>query len=547
VDKIVEMAQKPDETRPVIMCEYAHSMGNSTGNLKEYWQAIEDYPRLQGGLIWDWVDQGLRKVTDDGEVWYAYGGDFGDAPNDGNFCINGLVGPDREPHPGLWEHKKVVEPVQVEAVDLVAGVVRVLNRYSFSDLSGLDAWWTLSADGQVLQSGHLPRLHTPAGGEEEVSIPLHQPELVAGTDYWLALSFCLAEDTFWAERGHEVAWAQFTVPFPVPDGSPLMVARMAQLEVEENGGNVRIHGQGFRLVFDGARGRLASVRYGDKELLCRGPALNFWRALTDNDLALLWEGNMATRWRDAGLDRLRERVSGMRVDRPHPQIVEVRTQSLIAPAAEGSLWFACDTSYTIFGSGDVVVEIHVVPGGEVPPLPRIGLQMQLPGVYDRFAWYGRGPHETYADRKQGARIGGYKGTVDEQYVPYVRPQENGNKTDVRWATLTDSEGDGLLVVGMPLLNASAHHFTVEDLDRAQHTHELERRNEITLNLDFIHSGLGNASCGPGVLPQYQIEPREVRYRLRLRPFSMRESSPAALSKEKLPALEALDQSAARVS
>jgi hypothetical protein len=193
--------------------------------------------------------------------------------------------------------------------------------------------------------------------------------------------------------------------------------------------------------------------------------------------------------------------------------------------------FECDTMYTIYGSGDVIVSNHVVPSGDVPPLPRIGLQMRLLGAYDRFTWYGRGPHETYADRKLGGRIGVYSGTVDDQHVPYVVPQESGNKTDVRWAALTDESDEGLLIVGMPLLNVSAHRFTTQDLDKAKHSYELVRRDDVTLNLDYAHSGLGNASCGPGVLPRYEIEPRECRYSLRLRPFSMRESSPAELSKQ----------------
>ena len=195
--------------------------------------------------------------------------------------------------------------------------------------------------------------------------------------------------------------------------------------------------------------------------------------------------------------------------------------------------FDCHYTYTIYGSGDVLVDTHVAPSGELPPLPRIGLQMSLPGEYNAFAWYGRGPHETYADRKLGAQIGVYGGTVDDQYMPYIRPQENGNKIETRWAALSAGDGVGLLVVGMPLLNVSAHHFTSQDLTQARHTHELKRRDDITLHLDYAQGGLGNGSCGAqaGVLPQYLLEPREVRYSLRLRPFSRREASPVELSKQ----------------
>ena len=655
VDEIIKLAQTPGETRPLVMCEYAHSMGNSTGNLKEYWDAVEQYKRLQGGFIWDWVDQGIRQVTDDGEEpalslsngWFAYGGDFGDEPNDGSFCINGLIWPDRRPHPGLWEHKKIVEPVRVEPVDLAAGKVRVVNKYLFSDLSGLDISWTLSADGEVLQSGDLPRLHTPAGGSKITTIPFREPNLKPGTEYWLTVSFALAQDTLWAEQGHEVAWAQFKLPYDVPEGPRLSIADMPALQLAESESEVRVNGRDFSLVFDRGTGRITTWRYTGGELVCQGPGLNIWRAPTDNDANTWGDQRMAIRWREVGLDRLRESVAEVKAGQTseHAVRVEVRASSTAdveAADVQSERWtrmleqvgwglasladeeelptlctqfgieyadlagtgkrekvgalvaeldrqdrisellkalhrlvtdklgesappemaeelrrlqamspeelkasfapqdvtrFDCTYTYTVYGSGDVVVEAHVVPAGDLPPLPRIGLQMCLPGAYNNFAWYGRGPHETYADRKLGAKVGVYSGTVDDQYVPYITPQENGNKTDVRWAALTNDTGLGLLIVGVPAdeahpwLNVSAHHFTTQDLTEATHTYELKRRDEVTLNLDYAQCGLGNASCGPGVLPQYLLEPREVRFSLRLRPFSTETSSPVELSRQ----------------
>jgi len=199
--------------------------------------------------------------------------------------------------------------------------------------------------------------------------------------------------------------------------------------------------------------------------------------------------------------------------------------------------FACEYMYTVYGSGDVVVDVHVVPGGDLPPLPRIGLKMTLPGGYEQFTWYGRGPHESYVDRKEGAPVGVYSGTVDEQYVPYVVPEENGNKTDVRWVALIDEEGDGLLVVGMPSLEVSAHHYTAEDFTIAAHTHELTRREEITLNLDHVQTGLGGESCGPGTLEKYRVWPKETRFSLRLRALSGQEASAVALAKQILQQVE----------
>jgi beta-galactosidase len=538
VEKIVEMAQDQGETRPVVMCEYAHSMGNSTGNLKEYWEAIEEHKRLQGGFIWDWVDQGIRQATDDGEVWFAYGGDFGDEPNDGNFCINGLVWPDREPQPGLWEYKKVLEPVRVEPVDLAAGEVRIVNRHHFSSLSGLDILWSLSADDRVLQSGRLPQLDTPAGASKVVTVPFRELELRPGTEYWLEVRFVLAQDTLWAENGHEVAWAQFKLPLLIPDSPKLDISDMPALQVEESAARIGIQGREFELVFDRATGRITSFTHQGRELVRRGPGLNIWRAPTDNDADMSGDDNMALRWREAGLDRLQEQVDsdGIEVSRPRPQVARIKVRSF-ACAPDRAAGFDCRYVYTVYGSGDVVLDHHVRPSPALPPLPRVGLQMLVSAEYDNFTWYGRGPHESYSDRKLGAKVGVYGGSVDDQYVPYITPQENGNKTDVRWATLTDNDGLGLLVVGhtagddRPLLNVSVHHYTAQDLTEATHTYQLQRREDITLNLDRAQSGLGNGSCGPGVLPQYLLQSSSYHYSLRLRPLSGASPSPVDLSKQ----------------
>ena len=516
VDRIVEMAHMAGETRPVVMCEYAHSMGNSTGNLKEYWDAVEAHTRLQGGFIWDWVDQGLRRFTEDGKEWFAYGGDFGDAPNDGSFCINGLVWPDRKPHPGLWEHKKVVEPVRVTPVDLAAGVLKVTNRYAFSDLSHLDIAWTLAAEGDVIQSGALPRLTTPPGASATIQVPFRAPEPVPGVEHWLAVHFTLAEATPWAGRGHEVAWEQFLLPFSVPADTAIDANAMPPLRVAQSGAEITVAGRDFSLVFDKGAACIRSFSYKGKPLMQRGPALNIWRAPTDNDINTWGEQKMAMRWREAGLDRLQEQARSVQVEQVSPQVVKIHAETF-ACAPDLTDGIESQITYTIYGSGEMVIDHRVLPDAKLPPLPRVGLRLTLPGAYNNFAWYGRGPHESYADRKLGARVGVYRGTVDEQYVPYIVPQEHGNKTDVRWASLTDANGAGLRVEGMPLLNVSASHFTAEDLTAATHTYELRRRDDITLNLDYAQCGLGNASCGPGVLPQYLLEPREYRYSLKLKP------------------------------
>ena len=526
---LATLTEDPDDDRPIIVCEYAHAMGNSVGNLKEYWGVIRSHPRLCGGFIWDWVDQGMLRKTDSDEEYWAYGGDFGDEPNDGNFCINGLVWPDRTPQPAMLECKKMFQPVEAEAVDLATGRIKIVNRYDFSDLGGLDAVWELHADGELLERGQLPKLHTPPGKSETVTVPYSVPRLEPGSEYWLTIRFFLSDDTLWAERGHEVAWSQFKMPFDAPKGPSVKTADMRNLGLEESAEELVMTGENFKLVFDMERANFTSFSFKGSEMLGFGPALNFWRAPTDNDAE-----RMADEWRAFGLDRIEHVVRRVEIERLSARAIRITSESRDrAPGvAEG---FDSVMSYTVYGSGDVIVDVKITPSPYLPPLPRIGLRLNIPERCDIFTWYGRGPHESYADRKEGAPVGLYSGSVDDQYVPYVMPQENGNKTDVRWVALTDVRGDGLLAVGKPLMEASAHHFTAEDLTEARHTHELKKREDISLNLDYRQSGLGGESCGPGTLLPYLIKPEPVEFSIRLRPISGEGPGPTELSKQRITA------------
>jgi len=232
---------------------------------------------------------------------------------------------------------------------------------------------------------------------------------------------------------------------------------------------------------------------------------------------------MAPQWRKFGLDRIEHRTESVKIERISPQAVRIHINSR-ASAPDVKEGFECRYSYTVYGSSDVVIDVDVAPDSELPPLLRIGLQLTVPGDYNAFTWFGRGPHESYCDRKEGAPVGLYSGAVDDQYVPYIMPQENGNKTDVRWVSLTDEKGIGLLAIGMPYLEVSAHHFTTDDLTKAKHTFELKRREDITLNLDYKQSGLGGASCGPDTLPKYLIKPEPTHFSIRIRPLSSKESA-----------------------
>ncbi len=509
VDRLIALAEDETETRPIIMCEYAHAMGNSPGGLKEYWDAIARYPRLQGGFLWDWVDQGLRRTPADGEAWFAYGGDFGDKPNDGNFCLNGIVDPDRAPHPGALELKKHHEPLTVETVDLETGAVRVTNRYTFRDLSHVQGLWTVRTEGETLASGSLPPLEAGPGESTTVHVPLADVAPPTGKDAILTVRFVLAEATPWAAAGHEIAWGQFRL---MEGGARPEDERAGLLPftIQEGEKSTVLYGTNFAIGFECATGHIHRLTRAGRTVIEAGPTLNLWRAPTDNDAA-----RMAARWEDAGLDRLEERVTAFdwRLQAISIIRVEVTTQ---ASSPEGKLVATTHYRYEVKSTGEIDLTYEVELADNLPPLPRVGLRFILPARLERFTWVGRGQHESYADRKESARIDRWASTVSAEFEPYLMPQENGNKTDVRWATFTDAKGAGLRIEGAPTFNVSAHHFTAHDLAAAQHTYELTPRPEITLNLDIAQAGLGTEACGPGVLPQYELTAKTYHGALRLR-------------------------------
>lgn len=527
VDAVVAAGQKTDDPRPYFLCEYAHAMGNGPGNLKEYWEAIYASPRLLGGCVWEWCDHGIRQRTADGEEWFAYGGDFGDYTLDNHFCIDGLVSPDRVPHGGLLEYKAIVAPVQVEAVDLASGQLRIRNRYDFLSLAHLEGHWHICEDDRIIAQGALPALDIPAHAESIIQLPYALPAGQPGASRWLNLYFTLSADTAWAERGHEIAAVQFELPAASPAPAPVSLASCTALRVNEHDAAIEMVGDDFLLTFDTRRGTLSAWQYRGTDLLLMGPELQLWRAPTDNDV------HLGREWREAGLDRLLPDVRDVSLLHRSAQAVQFsvtkRYGALFLPP-RGEATF----TYTLYSSGDLIVETHFMPASGLPVLPRLGLELALPARFDQFAWFGRGPHDSYVDLRESALVGRYHGTVHDQYVPYIFPQEHGNKSDARWAAFTDICGLGLLAVGMPLLNISAHHCTVDDLTQAQHTHELVRRDAVFVHLDHRQCGLGSNSCGPGPLDRYLLRPEETTFSMRLRPLASVDDSPWGLSRQVLP-------------
>lgn len=532
LEALEQWERNPADPRALLLCEYAHAMGNSCGNLKEYWDLIESGLGIQGAFIWDWVDQGLVKTDDNGRRYWAYGGDFDDEPNDRQFCINGLIWPDRTPHPPMHEFKKLAQPVAVDAVNLHNGTLRIRNRQFFASLKDLAGRWELHVDGKRVQKGTLPKLDVDPQESMDVQLPISDPGLKAGQEAFLTLWFEARKAQFWAPKGHVAAWEQFPLPFNAEPRATVAGAPPG-LTLDQNESRVSIESDDVRFTFDKRHGELASIVADERELLLFGPRLNLWRAPTDNDSrgSRIEAANCTARlWYEAGLNEVSIHTESVTVLQHKDGTVSV---DIVQRGDTGQVKDALQFHhrYTVADERTTVVENRVRLSSELPELPRIGVVLGLRPGYEDVIWYGRGPHENYPDRKAGTPIGRYTSTVTEQYVPYILPQECGAKTDVRWMALAGDENPGLLFsFPTPLVTTALHH-TAEDLERARHTNELNPRPETLVYLDCAQRGLGGASCGPDTLPQHRVQPGAYGFTYVIRTFNPGGDDPAALASE----------------
>ena len=543
INNIEEYAKTKPE-RPLIQCEYAHAMGNSVGNLQDYWDVIEKYPALQGGFIWDWVDQGLLATDSTGVNYWKYGGDFGPdtVPSDGNFCCNGLVSPNRDVKPHLLEVKKVYQYIGFKPVNLKKGTISITNKYAFLNLSAFDFIWEITGDGMIVENGKLDDLNLEPGMSANVNVPVNvKPE--AGVEYFMTLKAKLKSNWSLLEAGDEMAAEQFALPFTAPV-KKVNKAELANVNLQDAENSVSVTGEGFAVAFDKKAGVMTSFKKGDAELLKSGPVPNFWRAPTDNDFG----NNLHKRsrlWRTAGETR---KVASVTVAQKTKNSAEIVFKFDLVNDSN-QIIANYQSKYTVFGSGDVVVDNQFkMTKKDLPEIVRMGMNLEMPRSYDQFTYLGRGPHESYWDRKTSAFVGLYKQTVAEQYWPYVRPQENGNKTDVRWLAITDAAGNGLFFDGMPLLEVSAHHnlqVDFESMERTdgrqregetvvnRHINDVKPRDLTSVNIDYKQMGVGgDDSWGARTHDQYRLTDKEYKYSFRMKAIAAGEK-PEALAKVEL--------------
>ena len=512
-----------EEHRPVLTSEYAHAMGNAMGNFDTYWQEIYSQPHMLGGFIWDWCDQGLYGSTDEGIRFVAYGGDFGDQPNHGAFCLNGVLFADRSLTPKYHEVKKVYQPVQIELLNGKPSEtkIKITNRYAHTPLQKLEARWQVICDGETIQTGTLDPIDAEPGDQLSLEVPISViADPIPGADYWLRISFHHKESSEWSKAGFEVAWEQFLLDVTVPSLSTINSSDLAELRLHPDADAVSVVGEQFHATFSRQTGTLASLKYGEHELLATsnehpaGPILQAYRAPTDNDRGFgKW---LARNWREAGLGSLKRKVLSFEAKQVDKNLVTIRTVAR-SEAQHGAI--VHHARWTLRGDGSMDVDGTFEPEGDLPPLPRIGVVMHLAKQLQSLQWYGHGPHENYADRKASSPVAVWSSTVSEQAVPYPRPQETGNKEGVRWLALTNQAGKGLLVVAEGNhFSTSALPYTASDLTSAKHHYQLKPRDEVVLSLDARQCGLGNSSCGPGVLQRFAVPPQTYQLHYSLRPI-----------------------------
>lgn len=521
---IIEKSKKPH-----IHCEYCHAMGNGPGNLKDYQDLVYAHDKLQGGFVWEWFDHGIESFTESGEKYYRYGGDFGDDPSNKDFCIDGLIMPDRTPSPGLYEYKKVIEPITTTAVDIQKGIINLLSRYDFANLDRFNLVYKVMEDDVILQTGFMAVPSIEARANKDITLPydLSVIKVKPGAHYYVNISYQLREDTSYASSGHELATAQFELPL-YKEG--IIVRPEGILNVEKEHTTLHVKGANFSLDFNLVNGNLMNIVRDGMQVLSKGPRLTLWRAPISNDMEII--------------DKLKkvyflhlEHEVVMNIDyHMEGNILKVEVDTI--NSTTNSAWhFKTKYVYTVCPSGDILIDVEGTPSGRVDlapdMLPRIGVSMHLDKSMEHVRYFGMGPGENYADSKEAAQMGLYANTVDGLFTNYVIPQENGNHMGCKWVSMTNDRGMGLLASTEGDFNFSASWYEDKDLDDAKHTCDLVKRDYIVFNVDYKQNALGTNSCGQWQLDKYRAKFEDFKLSFRLTPFNNKEVLDKHLAAERI--------------
>ncbi|TFE30615.1 glycoside hydrolase family 2 TIM barrel-domain containing protein [Cohnella luojiensis] len=517
VQEIEAYAKDENNVKPLFLCEYSHAMGNGPGDLKDYWDVIYRYPKLAGGCVWEWNDHGIKTETKDGTPFYAYGGDFGDKPNDGNFCIDGLVTPDRRPHTGLLELKKVLSPIRFEAHDLKAGQIKVTNLYDFIDFSHVGVFWKIELDGRLLQQAQLDLDGIKPHDSRILTLPYTVSETSSGR-YVHTFTSWMKEETRWAEAGHEISFEQLewsnAEPSLYDDVSHVQGKKAPALQTEETGRLLTIEGLDFRHAFDLELGTVRRISRNGVNMLDAPSAFSVWRAPTDNDM------HVKEKWIEEGYDRAAMKTYQCDWSITGDGDVELRSRFSLGADSKTAI-LKGESLWKVNASGEIRLQLTVKVQEELPYpyLPRFGVRLTMPKGMEEVEYSGFGPHESYVDKRQSVRRGQFLTTVDEMFENYIMPQENGSRYGTEWAIVSNAQGMGLRFSTPEGFSFNASHYSPEDLTEARHDWELARkkRKETIVHLDYKMSGVGSNSCGPELAEAYRLNDKEFRYELSLMP------------------------------
>ncbi|KAJ9132113.1 Beta-galactosidase [Pleurostoma richardsiae] len=497
--------------KPVVLCEYGHAMGNGPGWLEDYEELFEKYPRLQGGFIWEWANHGLWKEEANGKGYYAYGGDFGDKPNDGTFVMDGLCFSTHQPTPGLTEFKKAIQPVGFSVKD---DKILVENKYDVVDLGHLQATFKVEEFGEqasLLLSGPLELPSVGPGRTGEVALPSSLSKIKSSGELYLTISLHLRDSTPWAELGHEIAWFQHKLPNTITEQRVLSTALSPRVNVYTSGTSVKVSGPEYTFSFDSARGVITGWSRGGTSLLEADPITgaaiipSFWRPATDNDVS-----NSLPYWKNFGVDALTSQLRSFSVDTSHPDRAIIKARTFISPPVLAWGW-DCHIEYTISNSGTLAVAVEeLIPTGYAPThVPRIGLNLHLTRALDKVRWFGLGPGESYPDKKSAQRVGVWEaGSVSELQTPYEVPQENGNRMETRWVSLAEDQGVGIRARSLDsaaTFSWAASHHRTETIQAAAHPPDLVEEDATLLRLDAKVAGVGTGACGPAVREDLKVK------------------------------------------
>jgi beta-galactosidase len=511
-ERLLDIANRTNDNRPVLTSEYAHAMGNALGNFQDYWNEIYSNQRMLGGFIWDWVDQGIYKKMPDGKTMIAYGGDFDDTPNSKAFCLNGVVMSNREITPKYEEVRKVYQPIDIKMVN---GKLQIINRQHHSGLSLYNCIWDLNENGKIRKSGMLTIPDVQPGDTVLVALPVSKNDFSAG-EINLNIYFKLKQNNTWAEAGYIVAYEQINLQ--KSKFSEEKKSNSGKLKIQKKNDLLQAKGKLFSAQWNLKTGTLLSLNFKGKEMLAQNasgfenqPLMQAYRAPTDNDKGF---GNwLAKDWKTHKLDSPLVTVDSVKYStrKDGALTVEVdKTNHYLKGKIQSKL------IYLVFGDGTIELSVNFKRLGDLPDLPRLGLAFAINKDFEQFSWFGRGPHENYPDRKTSALLELWNRKVSEQAVKYPRPQDTGNKEDIQYLMLTDKKGKGLKISAIEKpFSASALHFTVNDLANETHECNLVSRQEIILNIDAEVMGLGNSSCGPGVLKKYTLDKKEYELKIRI--------------------------------